>query len=89
VRKNLFYLLVLTFSCQQRTDNNSQYNSVPEHDSFATIEELILEYEDPERSDWQNPDLVIKLLDSLDGTTVADIGAGTGYFTFRLARYAI
>ncbi len=43
---------------------------------------------DPERRDWQNPDLVIDKLGSLQGKVVADIGAGTGYFTFRLANIA-
>lgn len=34
---------------------------------------------------WQKPDEVIKFLGDLDGESVADIGAGTGYFAFRLA----
>jgi SAM-dependent methyltransferase len=33
---------------------------------------------------WQQPDLVISQLGDLEGKTVADIGAGTGYFTFRM-----
>lgn len=32
------------------------------------------------------PERVIELLDLRNGNTVADIGAGSGYFTFRLAR---
>lgn len=34
---------------------------------------------------WQKPDLVLNLLGPLRGKTVADIGAGTGYFAFRIA----
>lgn len=46
---------------------------------------LVEAYEDPERSDWQNPELVLEKLGDLQGKVVADIGAGTGYFTFRMA----
>ncbi|MCA6078187.1 class I SAM-dependent methyltransferase [Fulvivirga sedimenti] len=38
-----------------------------------------------DRQYWQNPDLVLDKLGNLENKTVADIGAGTGYFTFRLA----
>ncbi|MCB0691277.1 MAG: methyltransferase domain-containing protein [Saprospiraceae bacterium] len=37
------------------------------------------------RSAWQKPNLVIEKLGDLSHKTVADIGAGTGYFSFRLA----
>ncbi|RPJ45897.1 MAG: methyltransferase domain-containing protein [Betaproteobacteria bacterium] len=38
------------------------------------------------RDAWQKPDEVIHALRLTPGMTVADIGAGTGYFTTRLAR---
>jgi len=37
------------------------------------------------RSGWQHPDRVIAELQLQPGDQVADIGAGSGYFTFRLA----
>jgi predicted RNA methylase len=37
------------------------------------------------RDTWQKPELVIDILGDLTEKTVADIGAGTGYFTFRMA----
>lgn len=45
---------------------------------------LVSDFENPSRAIWQKPDLVISLLGNLDGKTVADIGAGTGYFAFRM-----
>jgi ubiquinone/menaquinone biosynthesis C-methylase UbiE len=39
----------------------------------------------PERADEEHPDLVIKTLGLHGGDVVADLGAGSGYFTFRLA----
>ncbi len=49
---------------------------------------LVKNYEDPDRKSWQNPQLVIEKLGDISGKTIADIGAGTGYFTFRLAPFA-
>jgi predicted methyltransferase len=43
-------------------------------------------FDDPARDKWQKPDEVIKALALEPGQLVADIGAGTGYFTVRLAR---
>lgn len=42
--------------------------------------------EDPERDEWQKPDEVVKYLNLKPGDIIADIGAGDGYFTKRLAR---
>lgn len=39
-----------------------------------------------EREREEDPDLALRLLRVQRGSTVADIGAGTGYFTVRLAR---
>ncbi|HUS92662.1 MAG TPA: class I SAM-dependent methyltransferase [Phycisphaerae bacterium] len=38
------------------------------------------------RDQWQQPERVVADLHLADGSVVADIGAGRGYFTFRLAR---
>ena len=38
-----------------------------------------------ERDELQQPELVLETLDIRPGSTVADIGAGGGYFTFRIA----
>ena len=42
--------------------------------------------EPPDREAWQKPDQVMDALHVAEGTTVADIGAGGGWFTIRLAR---
>jgi ubiquinone/menaquinone biosynthesis C-methylase UbiE len=43
-------------------------------------------YEGFDRDSWQKPEEVIALLGIPEGAVVADVGAGGGYFTFRLAR---
>jgi arsenite methyltransferase len=42
--------------------------------------------ENSQRDEEQKPDEVIAALDLKEGETVADIGAGSGYFSFRFAR---
>lgn len=42
--------------------------------------------ESPDRASWQKPDLIMDALKIAYGDTVADIGAGSGFFTVRLAR---
>ncbi len=39
---------------------------------------------DHDRAIWQKPELVLKKLGDLRDKTLADIGAGTGYFSFRV-----
>jgi cyclopropane fatty-acyl-phospholipid synthase-like methyltransferase len=43
-------------------------------------------FDDPKRDAWQLPDRVIAALELKPGMGVADVGAGTGYFSVRLAR---
>ncbi len=42
--------------------------------------------EAPDRAIWQKPDEIMDALNIADGSTVADVGAGAGWFTVRLAR---
>jgi len=40
----------------------------------------------PDREQWQKPDQIMDALQIADGSVVADLGAGGGWFTVRLAR---
>lgn len=60
-------------------------HSANEHMHARPFEELVADFDDPKRAEWQQPAKVIGLLGPLKGKTVMDIGAGTGYFAFRLA----
>lgn len=42
--------------------------------------------EGPDRDEWQQPERVMDALGIADGAHVADLGAGGGWFTIRLAR---
>jgi 2-polyprenyl-3-methyl-5-hydroxy-6-metoxy-1,4-benzoquinol methylase len=44
------------------------------------------ELEGPDRERWQQPDAIMDALGIHEGSSVADLGAGGGWFTVRLAR---
>ena len=52
---------------------------------FDDPERFARTFDDPTRDEWQMPARVIDALNVQPGQLVADIGAGTGYFTVRLA----
>lgn len=54
--------------------------------SFADAERYAKQFDDPARDAWQMPDRVVAALGLKPGQAVADIGAGTGYFSVRLAK---
>jgi ubiquinone/menaquinone biosynthesis C-methylase UbiE len=59
--------------------------AAPQHGRLFPPEKLGM-LELPDRAVWQRPDDVMDALLIGEGTAVADIGAGGGWFTMRLAR---
>jgi len=55
------------------------------HGSFADADAWTQVFDDPTRDAWQHPDDVLRALELEPGMIVADVGAGTGYFSVRLA----
>jgi SAM-dependent methyltransferase len=60
-----------------KTDEDTVWSEEGFDDQIST-------YEDNNRDIWQKPERVIDLLAPLKDKTVVDLGAGTGYFAFRL-----
>lgn len=69
----------LAVSCRAQ-----QTHKVPSH-RFDDIAVWVKVFEDPERDAWQKPEEVIRNMKLKRGDVIADIGAGTGYFTRRFA----
>jgi cyclopropane fatty-acyl-phospholipid synthase-like methyltransferase len=63
-------------------------DQAPDHmqHRFDDAERWAKEFEDSARNSWQQPAKVIEALKLQPGQAVADIGAGTGYFSSRLAK---
>jgi cyclopropane fatty-acyl-phospholipid synthase-like methyltransferase len=55
------------------------------HHRFEKADDWAPMFDDPQRDAWQRPDAVVAALALSPGMTVADVGAGTGYFEKRLA----
>lgn len=62
----------------------AQSPSTHQH-SFSGAERWAHVFDDPQRDAWQKPHEVIEALSLAPDAVVADIGAGTGYFSVRLA----
>ena len=57
----------------------------PAHGRLFPPEDLGV-LEGPDRDAWQQPELIMDALGIFDGAVVADVGAGGGWFTVRLAQ---
>jgi cyclopropane fatty-acyl-phospholipid synthase-like methyltransferase len=81
---------VVAFGCLGLTvaAQPHQPGSKPDHmqHRFDDPERYAKSFDDPARDAWQMPSRVIEALALSPGASVADIGAGTGYFSVRLAK---
>src|SRR5262245_25007042 len=69
-----------------QTRVHAQQPPAPQTDGrlFPPIDLGLLE--SPDRAAWQKPEQIMDVLHVADGSKVADIGAGAGWFTIHLAR---
>ena len=84
---------VLLDSCNSGKENSKNTVSVTStkvedkiaEEPSSPFEDMVSTLESNDRVIWQKPELVMTLLgDNLNEKTVADIGAGSGYFSFRI-----
>src|SRR5215831_1256273 len=92
-------LIALFASCAHAADSAARYETKRIHDPDGTgkfymgreIAQVMgpggLPWlERPEREDEERPSVVLDALNLKGGETVVDFGAGSGYYTFRLAK---
>jgi SAM-dependent methyltransferase len=85
----LTLLLALTWeqaSFAQQTGEPHPQGSAGMHHSFENAEQWAKEFNDPSRDAWQKPDEVLDVLQLAPTAIIADLGAGTGYFSIRIAK---
>ncbi len=63
-----------------------QQTAMPPATGNRPLADRIASFENPERASWQKPDEIVAALKLKKGDVVADIGAGTGYFSRRFAK---
>ena len=51
----------------------------------SSFDELVQRFESPERDAYQHPHKVLEHFGNIEGKTIMDIGAGSGYFSVKLA----
>jgi SAM-dependent methyltransferase len=85
-------VLIATILCgclaATMTAQHAQPQGKPDHmdHRFDDPERYAKSFDDPARDAWQMPARVIEALNLPEDTSVADIGAGTGYFSLKLAK---
>ncbi len=73
----------LKVNAQEKDHNKSN-----KYMNKSKFDDLVERFDNPEREKWQKPGLVIEKLGDISDKTIGDIGSGTGYFSFRLAKKA-
>ncbi len=69
----------LTVSAQKPQPSASQHGRLFPPQNLGLLEA-------PDRDEWQRPHQILDALGVADASVVADVGAGSGWFTVRLAR---
>lgn len=66
-------------------DKHDSSKSANEHMQRSSTKDLIERFESPERDAYQNPEKVLEYLGDINGKKIMDLGAGSGYFSVKLA----
>lgn len=80
--------LGLILSCQGPKSDDHLISDDANWSEEGDFDDKVSTYEDENRDIWQQPDRVLDLLGPIENSTVVDLGAGSGYFSFRLVARA-
>lgn len=83
----LFLFTALIFAVSATAQDSVKRDAHQMHRLHTDPKSYIGALEDPKRDAYQKPHEVITALGLRAGEIIADIGAGSGYFTFRLAHH--
>ncbi len=82
---SIIIIILITGCKEKKHSHDADHNKSNIHMNKRPFEELAKGFEDPDRISWQKPEEVIAMLGDIKGKKIMDIGAGTGYFSFRMA----
>jgi ubiquinone/menaquinone biosynthesis C-methylase UbiE len=77
-------LLTVVLALFAAVANAGPHDATSRH-PFDDVDHWTSVFDDPKRDEWQRPDDLVRALAIEPGTTVADLGAGTGYLSRRLS----
>ena len=88
--KNIVLLATLmvsyfAFSQHNQHGKNDSTNTANAYMHRSSVDDLIRRFESPQRDAYQKPEMVLEYLGELKGKRIMDIGAGSGYFSVKLA----
>ncbi|WP_111684380.1 class I SAM-dependent methyltransferase [Winogradskyella tangerina] len=70
---------------EHQKEHHSDHKTANDYMHQSSVDELVKRFESPERDAYQKPEEVLNYLGDLQGKTIMDIGAGSGYFSVKLA----
>lgn len=88
----LFFAFLIVLGCKNNNhkefhkSTSSKHSAANKHMLKSSVDELIKKFESPERDAYQKPEKVLEYLGNIEGLTIMDIGAGSGYFSIKLAK---
>ncbi len=90
MKKSLSVLLIISFlfanqACKNEPTVPDETTHQTDTSSVSPKDEIVDEVNEEGRIIWQKPEDVVRMLGDISEKTIADIGAGSGYFTFRFA----
>ncbi len=87
MRNRIFLLVFVLLPACLAAQNPGKLTPEEMHKLHQNSKAYIALLEDPQRDAYQKPHEVVMALGLKEGDTVADIGAGSGYFSFRFAHH--
>ncbi len=87
MKRGLLLLILLVLTATGRAQDPVKRDEHQIHRLHGDPKAYIGTLEDPKRDAYQKPHEVVHALGLKPGEIIADIGAGSGYFTFHLARH--
>jgi 2-polyprenyl-3-methyl-5-hydroxy-6-metoxy-1,4-benzoquinol methylase len=87
-RISLLFALLMMFHVNiwaQEEEKILQENKANQYMNQSSLESLVNAFDSPNRAGWQHPDKVISLFGDVSKQKIMDLGAGSGYFSLRLA----
>ena len=85
--KTLLTLVGLLFAVGAQAQDGTRRDHQQMHRLHNDPKAYMKALDDPKRDEYQKPHEVLTALNIKPGEVIADIGSGTGYFTFRLAHH--